>query len=97
MANNRIDFDRLEKFLSTLLLVNLGIFVLYLVFAGFGLLALKIITATASILGAGYCLCFLFSAGELLRSRSLWLTCGFGSIVLLTIVSLICNYPAPQL
>ena len=97
MANNQINYGQLEKFLSTFLLVNLGIFVLYLVFAGFGLLVLKIITATAAILGAGYCLWFLYSAKELLRSRSLWLTCAFSSIALLTIVSLICNYPAPRL
>lgn len=96
MGNNQSNFSQLEKFLTSLLLVDLGIFVLYLMFAGFGVLVLKIITATAAILGAGFCLWILYKSKELRRPRSLWMTCAFGSVALLTIVSLICNYPGPK-
>ncbi len=94
MANNK-NYGQLEGFLTTLLLADVAAFLLYLLFAGLGILVLKAITATAAILGAGFCLWILYKSKEMFRSRALWLTCAFGSVGLLTIVSLICNYPAP--
>lgn len=95
MPNNQNNYGQLEKFLTSLLLVDLGIFLLYLLFAGLGILVLKVITATAAILGAGFCLWILYKSKELRRPRALWLTCSFCSVFLLTVVSLICNFPAP--
>lgn len=95
MADNRGRYKQLEQFLTLLLLLNLVIFAVYLLCAGFGILVLKIIAAIAAVLVAAFCLWMLHSSKELLRARSLWLTCAFSSIFLLTIVSLICNYPAP--
>ena len=95
MADNRGRYKQLEQFLTMLLLLNLVIFVIYLICAGFGILALKIIAAIAVVLICAFCLWMLHSSKEMFRTRSLWLTCAFASLLLLTIVSLICNYPAP--
>lgn len=95
MANNKTNFGQLERFLTTLLLADVAVFLLYLLFAGLGILVLKVITATAAILGAGFCLWILYKSKELRRPRALWLTCSFCSVFLLTVVSLICNFPAP--
>jgi cell division protease FtsH len=39
---------------------------------------------------------FLFMSGELLKKRSLWMTVAFASVLLCTIVSLVCNFPGPK-
>ena len=66
-----------------------------LVFAGMGILWLKVITAIFAILMPVLCLSFLFLSRELLKQRSLWITMGFFGILICTIVSLIVNYPSP--
>ena len=96
MAEKRSNYKQLEHFLSMLLFFSLGMFVLYLVTAGFGIVILKILFAILVVLLSGFCLWLLYKTKELLRNRSLYLTCAFGSMVLLTIVSLICNYPSPK-
>ncbi len=96
MANHQKNYAQLERFLTLLLYVTLAVFVCYLLFAGLGVIPVKIITAVIAILGGGFCLFVLYNTKELFRSRSLWLTCAFSSIVLLTIVSLICNFPSPK-
>lgn len=95
MAERQNRYQELEKFLTTILFVDLGCFLAYLISAGLGGTVLKIIFAVAAILIAAYSLWTLFCTKELLRPRSLWLTSAFGSVTLCTIVSLLCNYPAP--
>ena len=96
MADKNAAYKQFEHFLTALLFLALALFVLYLVGAGVGVLFLKILGAVASILVAGFSLWNLYRTNELLRQRSLWLTLGFGAIVLLTLVSLIFGYPAPK-
>ena len=95
MAEKRSKYRQLEQFLTMLLALTGAMFVLYLVTAGLGIVVLKIILALAVALLGGFCLFILYRTRELLRSRSLWLTLSFCSMILLTVVSLICNYPAP--
>lgn len=95
MGDKKNGYKAFESFLTILLLIDVVVFLLYLIFAGAGVLALKIILAILGILIAAAGFFFLYSSREILRQRSLWLTCGFGSVALLTIVSLICNFPAP--
>lgn len=95
MTEKQGRYKQLEKFLTMLLGIDLILFVLYLVCAGFGILVLKIIAAIAAVVLAAFCIWMLHTSKELLRQRSLWLTCSFGSVFLLVIVSLLCNYPAP--
>ena len=93
MSEKQGNFQQFESFLSTLLLGDLGIFLLYLLFAAVGVGFLKIVLAILGIVLALFCLWILYRRKELLRSRSLWMTCGFASITLLIIVSLIFRVP----
>ena len=95
MAGNQGGYRQFERFLSIFLALSCAMFVLYLVTAGLGILVLKFILALVVAGLAGLGLFLLYRTKELLRSRSLYLTLSYGALLLLTIVSLICNYPAP--
>lgn len=95
MTNKPLRYREFEQVLTVFLLIDLVLFIGYLVFAGMGLVAAKIIFCILTMLGAGYCLWILWNIKEIFRQRSLWFTCAFGSIILCTLVSLIANYPAP--
>ncbi len=94
---NRNRYQDLEKRLTVFLIASAVLFILYLIFAGTGILWLKVITAIFAILLPVLSLALLYLTKELLRSRSLWLTAGFFGIFLCTVVSLIANYPSPAL
>ena len=85
----------LEQKMTYTLLGDLGLFLLYLLFSGMGIIWLKVILAifcgvlSVSILG------YLYLSQELLRPRSLWMTTGAGAIALCLLISLLLNYPAP--
>ncbi len=91
MKNNR--YRQLERLLTTCLLAALALFVVYLVAAGRGIAWLKILCALLCFALPGGCLWLLARSRELLKNRSLWLTMGFGGIVLCTLVSLLLRFP----
>ena len=93
MSEQRNRYHELEKFLTRVLFVDLACFIVYLICAGVGATVAKTVFAVASILLSAYSLWTLYCAKELVRSRSLWLTCAFSSVTLCTIVSLLLNYP----
>lgn len=95
MNENPSGYRFFEQVMTILLFVTIAFFVLYLIMAGIGAMAGKIIFAILIFLISGVCLFTLYSSKELLKSRSLWITSAFCSLVLLTLVSLLCNYPAP--
>ena len=95
MNDNQSSYRFFEQMMTILLFVAVGFFILYLVMAGIGAVAWKIIFAVLIFLLSGVCLFTLYTSQELLKSRSLWLTAAFCSLVLCTLVSLLCNYPAP--
>lgn len=96
MEKKRNRYKEMERYLTYAIIADAVLFVLYLLFAGFGLGWLKIITAVLaiilSVLGVGY----LYLTGELLKLRSRWLTFGFAAIALVILVSLLVNYPSPD-
>lgn len=94
MAKRR-SYKKDEKLLTRVLLADVAIFVLYLIFAGLGVTAMKAITAIIAIIGSLLCLGYLFMRGEIMKLRSRWMVYGFASIVLLILVSLILKYPSP--
>ena len=97
MANKqfRFKYKQIEPIL-TYVLIGVGvIFLLYLIFAAIALVAGKVICAILSILISGLVLAYLYMSKELLRRRSIWMTLGAGSVVILTLMSLILNFPAP--
>lgn len=95
MNDNQSSYRFFEQMMTILLFVAIGFFILYLVMAGIGAVAWKIIFAILIFLLSGVCLFTLYTSQELLKTRSLWLTAAFCSLVLCTLVSLLCNYPAP--
>lgn len=88
-------YHELEQGMTILLIASAIDFILFLIFAGIGIIWLKVITAIFAILLSVLCLVFLYLTQELLKQRSLWLTTGFLGIFLCTVVSLIANFPSP--
>ena len=95
MEERRNRYKDLEQLMTVLLIATAVDFLLFLIFSGVGVLWVKVVTAIFAILMPLLSLAFLYISQELLRQRSLWLTTGFASILVCTIVSLICNFPAP--
>lgn len=86
------DFDRL---MSAIIIATTVDFILFLIFAGIGILWLKVVTAIVAIGVSVLCLAWLVLSKEWLRERSLWLTTGYAAIIICTVVSLICDFPSP--
>ena len=95
MAKRR-RYKELETLLTRILLADVAVFVLYLIFAGLGVTAMKVITAIIAIIASGLCLALLYTTGETKKRRSRWLVCGFAAIVICLMVSLVVKYPAPK-
>ena len=86
-------YQDLTRLMTAALIGSAVLFILYLLFAGLGIVWAKVLTAIFAILLPVLCLGFLFMSQELLKQRSLWLTTGFGGILICTVVSLITNFP----
>lgn len=89
-------FRTFERNMTKILLGDAAVFLLFLIFAGTGVTALKVITAIVAILGSLLCLGYLYMCGELRKRRCLWMVTASGAIFLCTLVSLICNFPSPK-
>lgn len=96
MAKRKNRYKAMDQLMTRVLIADGGIFLLYLLFAGFGIGPGKVIMAILGILLSALCLGFLFMTNELLRKRSLWMTAAAASIIICIIVSLIANYPSPN-
>lgn len=96
MAKKQSRYKDLELKLTAALIADAVIFILYLVFAGLGIIWLKVVTAILAILISGLCLVLLYFSGELLRQRSLWMSVGFAAVLICLLFSLILNYPSPK-
>lgn len=95
MMAKRNRFLKFERKMTQVLLSDAAVFLLYLIFAGIGVVPMKVITAIVAILVSLLCLGYLFMCGEIGKKRSLWMTAASAGIFLCTLVSLICNYPSP--
>ena len=95
MARRRSRFKKMEFYITIALCVDAAIFLAYLIFAGMGLLALKIIAAVLCIALSGAALYQLFVSHELLRRRSLWMSLAAACIILCILISLLLNFPSP--
>lgn len=96
MAAKRSRYREMERFMCTILLVDLIVFILFLVFSALGILVPKVIAAILAITVSCFSLYFLYRNGELTRPRSIWLTLAYFGIALCTVVSVIANYPSPK-
>ena len=95
MANRR-RYKDVERILAQILLVEVVVFILYMIFAGLGVVALKVITSILIVIASVLCLAFLYMCGEMFKRRSRWLVFGFAALLLLLLVSLLLNYPSPN-
>ncbi len=86
-------YRQFEQMMTVALLLSTALFLLYLVAAAASILWLKIILAVFVILIPVGGLFMLYSSKELLRPRSLWMSCGFFSIIACTLASLILVFP----
>ena len=93
----RMRYKTIEKYLTYTLLADTAVFALYLLFAGLGVVALKVITSILIIGASGLSLVYLYMIGETKKRRSRWLVLGFACLLLVLFVSLILRYPAPAL
>lgn len=81
--------------ITGILCLDAVIFLAYMIFAGLGMVALKVITAILCILISGYVLYQLYITRELLRKRSIWMTLAAACVILCVLVSLILKFPSP--
>ena len=93
----RMRYKTIEKYLTYTLLADAAVFALYLLFAGLGVVALKVITSILIIGASGLSLVYLYMIGETKKRRSRWMVLGFACLLLCLVVSLILKYPAPAL
>ena len=96
MANRRSRYKIMERNMTCVLIGDSALFLLYLLFAGLGIVWLKIVIAILAILISLACLAFLYLSQELLKKRSLWMSAAAAAIALCTLMSLVLNYPRPN-
>ena len=92
---SRKRYKELEQMMTRILVADVVVFALFVLFAGLGVVAMKVICAIVTIIVSAMCLAFLYMTGELQKRRSLWMVVGFISVLTCLLVSLICNYPSP--
>ena len=88
-------YKDIERFLTQILIADAAVFLLYMFFAGMGLVFLKVTATILCLLASIACLALLYMTGEMKKARSRWLVLGFGSIVVCLLISLLLNYPSP--
>ena len=92
---SRKRYKELEQMMTRILVADVAVFALFVLFAGLGVVAMKVICAIVTIIVSAMCLAFLYMTGELRKRRSLWMVVGFISVLACLLVSLICNFPSP--
>lgn len=90
-------YREMEGLMTKVILGDVLVFVLYLICAANGWTVFKVITAIISIFGSFLCLGWLYLTGEFPRRRSLWMITTFIGIVLCIVVSLLLDFPCPDL
>ena len=96
MAKKQNKYKLFERFLTIVLCTDAIAFVLYLIFAGLGIVWLKVILILVCFALSGYILWLLYKTKELLRQRSLWITTGAAAIAFCLFMSLVLNFPSPN-
>ena len=93
MGKRPIRYKEFQRFMTGGLIADAATFLLYLLFAGLGVVILKIIFAIFLIALSSAFLALLYLNKELLRPRSLWMTAASGALLLCTLMSLLLRFP----
>ena len=96
MAKKTDRYKQMEQFMTAILSLDAVAFILFMIFAGLGIIWLKVIFIVLCLILSGFLLWILYASRELLRQRSLWITIGAVCIVICLFFSLILNYPSPN-
>lgn len=96
MAMKPNKYKVFEQFMTIALCADAVAFILYMIFAGLGIIWLKVILSLVCFALSGYILWVLYNSKELLRQRSLWMTVGAGAIAFCLFMSLVLNFPSPN-
>ena len=96
MSDKPNRFKEFELYMTVALSIDAVIFVLYLIFAGLGIIWLKVLFLLLALVISGYVLWTLYMSRELTRPRSLWISVAAVAILVCLLFSLILNYPSPN-
>ena len=96
MATKRNRYKEMERYMTYALCIDVFIFILYLLFAGLGIVWLKVIFAILALILSGIMLAYLYLTKEILKRRSLWISSGAAAIAVCVLFSLILNFPSPK-
>ena len=95
MAKKINRYKMMERNMTLVLLADLFMFILFLIFAGNGVIWMKAVLSVLILLVSAGCIGFLYLSQELLRRRSLWMSTAYAAIFVCTLFALILNFPAP--
>lgn len=90
-------YREMESMIMKVLIADALVFCMYMIFAGRGLVALKVVTAILSFLISGLTLGWLILTREFFRRRSLWISTASISLLVCLLISLILKYPCPPI
>ena len=96
MSNRPNRYKEMERNISIALIVDVVLFVFFLIASGNSTTWLKVISFIIILLLSGLCLAVLYLTKEILRPRSLWMTVAATAVLVCTIFSLILRYPSPN-
>jgi len=89
-------YSQMERYMSCALILDLVLFIAYLIAAGNGIIWLKAILFILTIALSLLCLAYLYLTKELLKQRSFWMSVCAGAIAICLLFSLILNFPSPS-
>ena len=96
MTIKPLKYKEMERYMTYALCGDAAIFVLYLLFAGLGIVWLKVVFAIIALILSGLMLGYLYMTQELLKRRSFLITTGAAAIAICVLFSLILNFPSPN-
>ena len=96
MAGKQSRYKSMERIMTYGLCADTALFILYMIFAGMGIIWLKVVLAILSLLLSGAILALLYLSRELTTRRSQWITAGAAALALCLLLSLILNFPSPN-
>ena len=96
MAEKKSRYQIMEQYMTYALIADAALFVLYLLFAGLGIIWLKIVLAVVAFLLSGAVLAYLYLTKELLKQRSMWMTVAAAAVAVCLLFSLILKFPSPR-
>ena len=96
MARQDARYQQMQRYMGYTLILDLLLFVSFLIASGNGIIWLKIVLFILTILLSLLCLAYLYLTRELLRPRSLWMSAMAAAITVCILFSLILNFPSPN-